>query len=253
MAIKLNAVYVAGASALCISAAASASITDPYIFIRATNASGSGTLSIPVADTTPGPNGSFSFSLAAPFDIMSGPNVIATVTQLNSTVRPLFGTQPHTITLSFTFLSGTSATHFEVDSTLMTFDSPIIDEAARATAALTITDSDNDGVSSTGNGPGGTHYLTRYNGQPGTTFANLLAGPFTAGVGQSMTANDRSPPGSGFTPLGANADDMSARWDFTLSSEDQVGVTSSYFLVPAPGAIALLGLAGLTVGRRSRR
>lgn len=252
MATKLSALYVAGAGALSISAAASASITDPYIFIRATNGSGMGTLSIPVADVTPGPNGSFSFSLLAPVDIMDGANVIATVTQLNSTVRPIFGGQPHTITLSFTFLSGSSATRFEVDSTLMSFDDPILDEAARATAGITITDSDNDGVSSNGNLPGGTHYTARYNGQPGTTFANLLTGPYTAGNGGTMTATDRSPD-MGFTPIGGNVDNMSARWDFTLSAGDQVGVTSSYFIIPAPGALVLVGLAGLSVARRARR
>jgi hypothetical protein len=182
---------------------------------------------------------------------MDGPNVIATVTQLNSTVRPIFGTQPHTITLSFTFLSGTSATRFEVDSTLMTFDNDLLDEAARATAGISITDSGTDGVSSTGNLPGGTHYNSRYNGQPGTTFANLLTGPFSAGSGQTAIADDRS-PGSGFSPLG-NVDDMSARWDFTLSASDQVGVTSSFFIIPTPGALALMGLAGLAMSRRSRR
>lgn len=253
MAIKLSALCVAGTGALSLGAAASASITDPYIFVRATNGSGMGTFTVAVADATPGPNGSFSFSLLAPVDIMDGPNVVATITQLNSTVRPMFGTQPHTITLSFTFLSGSSATRFEVDSTLMTFDSDILDEAARATAGISITDSDDDGVSSSGNLPGGTHYTTRYNGQPGTTFANLLTGPFMAGNGQTTTASDRSPGGSGFTPIGGNVDDMSARWDFSLSAGDQVGVTSSYFIIPAPGALALVGLAGLTMARRSRR
>jgi hypothetical protein len=251
MTTKLSALYVAGAGALSISAMASASITDPYIFVRATNGSGTGTLSIPVADATPGPNGSFSFSLLAPVDIMDGPNVVATVTQLNSTVRPIFGNQPHTITLSFTFLSGSSATRFEVDSTLMTFDDPLLTTAARATAGLTITDSGSDGVSSTGNAPGGTHYTARYNGQPGTTFANLLTGPFTAGSGQTAIADDRS-PGVGFTPVDGIVS-MSSRWDFTLSADDQVGVTSSFFVIPTPGALALIGLAGLTMSRRTRR
>lgn len=253
MAIKLSTLCVAGTGFLVFGAAASASITDPYIFIRATNGSGTGTLSIPIADTTPGPNGSFTFSLLAPVDIMDGPNVIATVTQLNSTVRPMFAGLPNTITLSFAFLSGTSTTRFEVDSTLLSFDTPIIDEAARATAGISITDSDNNGVTSTGNLPNGRHFTTRYNGQPGTTFANLIAGPLTAGPGQTMTADDRSPPGSGFTPIGGNVDNMSSRWDFSLSDLDQVAVTSSFFIIPAPGALALFGLAGLTMARRSRR
>jgi hypothetical protein len=253
MANKLSALCVAAAGALSLGAAANAGINDPFIFIRATNGAGTGTLTVNVADATPGPNGSFSFSLASPFDIMDGPNVIASITQLNSSVRPMFGAQPNTITLSFTFFAGAAAggTHFEVDSNLFAID-PLLDEAARATAGITVTDSGTDGVTSTGNGAGGAHYAARINGQPGTTFANLLVGPLSAGSGQSNNADDRS-PAAGFTSLGTDVTDMSARWDFTLSAGDQVGVTSSYFLIPAPGAVALLGLAGLTLGRRTRR
>jgi uncharacterized protein (TIGR03382 family) len=252
MANKLCALCVAAAGALSLGAAASAALTDPFILVTATNASGTGTLSIPLMDTTPGPNGSVSFSLAAPVDIMDGANVIGTVTQLNSTVRPLFGAMPHTITLSFTFFAGASDTTFEVDTTLFTFDDDLLDERARATAGMTVTDSNGDGATATGNGAGGAAYNARYNGQPGTTFADLLVGPLVAGSGQSNTADDRSPPGAGFTPIGANVTDMSARWDFDLTAGDQVGVTSSYFMVPAPGALALLGLAGLAVSRRRR-
>jgi hypothetical protein len=255
MANKICVLCGGAAGVLVLSAAASASISAPFIFIRATNASGSGTFSVPLADVTPIAGGGGTFSLAAPVDIMSGPNVIGTVTQLNSSARPLAGAQPETLTLSFTFFAGSSATRFEVFSTLFTFDDPILNEAGRATAGITVTDSDNDGVMSTGNFAGGAHYSSRYNGQvpAGTTFANLLMGPVSAGNGSSNTANDRSPPGSGFTPIGTDVTNMSAGWDFTLTSGDQVGATSSFFIVPAPGAFALMGLAGIAMSRRSRR
>jgi len=253
MAIKICVLCGGAAGVLVLGSAAFASLSDPFIFIRATNASGSGTFMVPLGDVTPLPPGGGLYSLPAPVDIMSGPNVIGTITQLNSAARPLAGTQPDTLTLSFTFFAGSSATRFEVFSTLFTFE-PIIDEAGRATAAITVTDSDNDGVMSIGNIGNGAHYTSHYNGQVpgGTTFADLLIGPVSAGNGGTNTASDRS-PATGFTPLGGNADSMSAGWDFTLTSGDQVGVTSSFFIVPAPGAFALLGLAGFAMSRRSRK
>lgn len=249
MSKKLCAICVAAGSALALASAASATLTDPFIFVRATNASGTGTFAVPLGDTMPGPNGSTVFSLGAPVDIMSGPNVIATLTQLNSTVRPIMGTQPHTITLSFTFFAGSSDTTFEVLSTVFTFDDPLMNEAGRATAGVTITDSDGDGASSEGTIGNGAHYRASYDAN---TFADLLAAQLTAGPGQSNTASDRSPV-NGFSPLAGGADSMSAEWGFTLSANDQIGVTSSFFIIPAPGALALLGLGGLTMARRNRR
>lgn len=251
MAIKLSALCVAAAGTLIAAASASAALSDPFILVRASNAEGSGLLSIPLVDTTPGPNGSTVYSLAAPVDIMDGPNVIATITQLNSIVVPTSGAQPNTVSLAFTFFAGSSDTRFIVDSTVFTFD-PLLNEAARATAGISLTDSNGDGASLTGNGARGTLYTAYYNGGS-STFASLLAGPFAAGSGQTTNDDDRSPTSPGFTALGVNADDMSASWDFTLSAGDQIGVTSSYFMVPAPGALALLGLAGLTIARRTRR
>lgn len=253
MANKICALCGGAAGVLLLASGALANISDPFIVVTATNASGSGTFSVPLIDTTPGPNGSVSYSLAAPFDIMDGLNVIGTITQLTSSVLPLAGGLPNSINLSFTFLAGTSDTRFVVDTALLCID-PIFDEAARATAGFSITDSNGNGVTSTGNYAGGAHYTARYNGVApgGTTFANLIAGPVSAGAGDTTTVSDRSPL-AGFTPLGADVDDMSAQWDFTLTPGDQIGVTSSYFLVPSPGALSIMGLAGFGFIRRSRR
>lgn len=245
MSQKLCALFAAAAGTLALGAAASAQLSDPYLLVRATNAGGTGTFMVPLANTSPGPNGSTTFSLGAPEDIFDGPNLIATVTQLTSTVRPNAGAQPNTISLSFTFFAGSTDTTFEVLSTIFTFD-PIDNTAARATAGITITDSDGNGASSTGT-IDGAHYSARYGAN---TFANLLSDTVTAGMGGSNTDDDRSPT-TGFTPI-AGATEMNAVWGFTLSANDQVGVTSSYFIVPAPGALALLGLGGLTIARRRR-
>lgn len=247
MSKKLCAICVAAGGALALSAAASATLTDPFIFVRATNAQGTGTFAVPLGDTMPGPGGSTVFSLGSPVDIMSGPNVIATLTQLNSTVRPLAGAQPNTITLSFTFFAGDSNTTFEVLSTTFTFD-PIMNQSARATAGMTITDSDGNGANSTGSFDGSHYRASTNNG----VFADLLDNALVAGPGSSNTASDRSPI-NGFSPLAQDATSMTAAWGFTLSAHDQVGVTSSFFLVPAPGALALLGLGGITMVRRNRR
>jgi MYXO-CTERM domain-containing protein len=45
---------------------------------------------------------------------------------------------------------------------------------------------------------------------------------------------------------------MSARYRFSLTANDEASGTSSFEIVPAPGAIALLGMGGLLAARRRR-
>jgi hypothetical protein len=259
---KISTVYASAAvGILSLSSATLAGISDPFLVINASNNSGSGSFIVPLADTTPS-GGGRTYSLLMPVDIMDGPNVIATITQLNSSVSPASGTNPNRISLSFTFFAGcvdgAGSTHFTVDSALFNI-APLMagTDAGRATAGYSITDSDNDGVTLQGSNPLGGAFSARYNGNApgqGTNFAELIAGPRTAGPGQTASGTSTTPPGAGqFGPIGTHVNNMTSRWDFSLTPCDQVGVTSAWFIVPSPGALSLIGLAGLSFARRNRR
>jgi hypothetical protein len=245
--ISSRKLLAAGLATIAFGASAMASVTDPFLHVTASNASGSGTFDVPLADVTMNANGSFSYVLPAPVQIMSGPNVIAEITAMTSFVRPLTGGLPNLISVGFTFFAGTSTTTFTVDSTLLTIN-PIMGEGARTSAGFTITDMDGNGATMAGtNGPGS--FVAQYNGN--TQFANVLPGT-AVGPGGSQTMNAALPGGGAYTSLG-NVDSMSSHWGFTLTGNDQVGVTSVWEVIPAPGTLALMGLASLSLSRRSRR
>jgi uncharacterized protein (TIGR03382 family) len=86
------------------------------------------------------------------------------------------------------------------------------------------------------------------------TFVNLISGG-TVGVAPggstSFTGNNASFPGYDALP-GGSADDMQSQFKFSLSRFDRAVGTSTYEIIPAPGAAAMLGLAGLFAGRRRR-
>jgi MYXO-CTERM domain-containing protein len=53
-------------------------------------------------------------------------------------------------------------------------------------------------------------------------------------------------------PYGAINSTMAIRYEFSLTAGDSVSLAGSFVAVPGPGAVALLGVAGL-VSRRRRR
>jgi len=235
-----------------MASSASATLTDPFIRVTATNASGTGTFTVPLADVTINPNGSAIWILPAPVDVMDGPTVIARLTQMTGFVRPTIGALPNLISLGFTFTAGSSATTFTVDSTVFGIN-PITDEAGRASGGVTVTDRNSDGVTLTGASPNGFAYRTAYNGAApgGTQFADLIQG-VSAGPAGSNTVNMSSPGGGLYTPIG-DVTDMSSRWQFVLTANDQVGATSVWEVIPAPGTVSLLALGGLVAARRRNR
>jgi MYXO-CTERM domain-containing protein len=252
---------IAGAAALAVAAGAQASVTNPFIHVHAANAQGAGDLLIPVSDATFNPgDGSYLFFLPAPVAIMSGPNVIATVNQMTSVVRPAGGGLPNLVSFGFAVQSGASDTTFTMDTTTLIFDGgPLFGSQGRASAGIGVSDQNGDGVLFHELNPAHGAYLTSFdelnpgNPPPGIPFAALLHGAVANPNGNgSANANDANPGGGNYTPLPA-VFNMHAQWEFVLSAQDTAGGTSNWEVIPSPGAMSLLGLGGLVAIRRSRR
>lgn len=152
---------------------------------------------------------------------------------------------PQTVTLDFSFSAGFMNSSFTVNANPLVF-SPITNVVGVASAALTVQDRFNDGVTVSPNGAGA--YSALYNG--GTVFDDLFTGGVVTGAG-GTSANDVTNGGS-YSFVAASVSDISAKWDFTISAFDSATGTSVFTVVPTPASAALLGLGGLVATRRRR-
>jgi len=256
--ISSKRVLVCATMAGCVAIASSstmATFSDPFIRVTATNASGTGTFEVPLADVTINPmTGTGMYILPMSVNVMMGPTVIATITQMTSFVRPATGSLPNLISLGFTMRAGTSDTTLLIDSTLFGINDIPSGEAGRTSGGITITDQNNNGAAFTGANTGGGAFNPYYNGLTpgtGTAFTSVLLAD-SVGPGGTHTMNMAVPGGGAYTPL-PDVTTMSSRWNFVLTAGDQVGVTSVWEVIPSPGSISLLAFGGLAMARRSRR
>jgi hypothetical protein len=83
----------------------------------------------------------------------------------------------------------------------------------------------------------------------GTTFADLITGPFSVGNNASNFWNDESAPSPNFTPTGPISS-LTTVWAFTLSAGDQAATSSGFFAIPAPATFLVLGGGALAMRRR---
>lgn len=242
------------ASVMCViataglAASASATISDPALRFRATNASGTATLDIPLADLTFDGNGVGMWFLPAATDLVDGDfDVIASLQAATLMIRPAFGALQNTISVGFTMTAGTSVTDFFIESAL--FSLPNLGDTARMTAGATVTDQNSNGVTFT---PlSGDAFNALFNG--GTEFGDLIGALASATPGGSAASGMMSlPGGAAFSPI-APATSMQTTWNFRLTAGDQVGATSRFDIIPTPGTMSLIGIAGLGLTRRSRR
>lgn len=152
------------------------------------------------------------------------------------------------------------ATNFTITSALNGF--PVIASAeGRATAGITVTDDGalGNGATLTGNYAGNKAYRAFYNGAvpgAGATFATLVDGLVVPGAIVTDTTSEAFPVLAGtFSPIAGPVSTMSSQFSFLLTADDLASGTSSYVIrdqIPTPGAVSLLGLAGLVVARRRR-
>lgn len=259
MAVSTKTHSVVAIATLAIAAAAGASVSDPALIIHAQSGANVDTFSVPLASLAPGAEvGSLFYSLPAPLFL---PNTGTWVRNLNLSYVPenAVPVQDNLISLGFTLWSGPATTNFIISTGQMTVTPNAV--IARGSANVGITDGAGqmppDGLVTYMPSNGG--FLTQTNGwfgagptytPTGTPFA--LLGPGTMSTGFASISGGNNVPN---TILGAPATDMSAQWRFSLTGNDQIGVTSTFFsssIIPAPGAVALLAFGGMVATRRRR-
>jgi hypothetical protein len=239
---------LAGAVGLGLASPALADISDIVLRIEATNEMGTAVYEGHLSDGTFYDGGEYVWESRTPIMMLNQQGqVIATFN--NARVRCV---EDPVVQLNFSVAAGNLATTFTITSPLLSF--PAIDPASgRATAGVTVTDTNGDGASLTPDTQPGL-YTSRYNGAVpgGTLFADLLGAPVTAAAFDSASASESFPGGGAFSAIAGPVSDMSARYRFSLTANDEASGTSSYEIIPGPSAIALLGIGGLLAGRRRR-
>lgn len=250
---------IAAIATLTLAAAAQASVSDPALIIHAQSGANVDSFSVPLASLAPGAEvGSLFYSLPAPLFL---PNTGTWIRNINLSYVPenAVPVQENLISLGFTLWSGAATTNFIISTGEFGVSPNAV--VARGSANVGITDGAGqmppDGLVSYVPSNGG--FLTQTNGgfagaptytPTGTPFALLGPGSMSTGFG-SISGGNNMPN----TVLGAPASNMSAQWRFSLTGNDQIGVTSTFFstsTIPAPGAAALLAFGGLVVSRRRR-
>jgi hypothetical protein len=90
----------------------------------------------------------------------------------------------------------------------------------------------------------------------GADVASLFDAPFQLGGSDGPSTVSASNiglnPGQTGPLVGTVVTSMGIRLDFDLSPGERVTFNGAFFVIPAPGALALLGLAGMVGGRRRR-
>lgn len=201
------------------------------------------------------PSDPWGWQLSSPIDIYSESDpdqLLATVDSLG-----IFLDGDPAVNLNFSVTGGAVPSMITVGSSTVVF-APLNGADAFATAALSITDNDNNGATAVGTFAGSKAYQASYNG--GSVFAQLVS-PVVAGINDSATGTERDPVTGTLVIPGATTS-IQTQFSFVLSAFDSASGTSRFQvnipgpIIPEPSTWVLASLA--TVGvvwmkRRRRR
>ncbi|MBX3386611.1 MAG: hypothetical protein KF768_08570 [Phycisphaeraceae bacterium] len=158
------------------------------------------------------------------------------------------------VTLNFNAAAGASNTAFVIDSLLLSFPT-IGNLEAVASAAVSLTDSGlfpDGNLSFTGGFAGNKAFEARINNSS-FLFASLLDN-FSVAVSPGTTTTGPSGNTGPIAPvIGlATATSISSHFSFTLSARDRISGTSTFEIIPAPGAglLSIFGVGALAARRR---
>jgi hypothetical protein len=235
---------------LVVTSTAVADISNVVFRIEATNAAGSGSFEVTKDKLKFNPQtGTYTWNLPAPITLTGVGGPVAVLDGADLTLK----SDPQ-VSLGFAVLSGMTTTTFIIESALLSFP-PIPAGVAegRASAALSVTDLDNNGATLQGLGAPGTGvYLAQYNGfvPNGTTFASLLYRVFASPGGSG--GGSQNYPQSGYLSIPNDVKDMSAQLAFTLTANDSGSGTSNFEIIPEPASLILFGFGALLLAGRRR-
>lgn len=163
------------------------------------------------------------------------------------------------VVANFNVAAGIMNTNFTITSSLVSGFGTIVNGEAIASAAISVTDSATFGdvgfVSLTGLQPGSNAFSARFNNlSTPVTFVDLISSGSFAGIpaGSTRVFDGASAGFPLYQPVSGSVTDIQSQFSFTLSRFDRAAGTSTFEIIPAPGAVGLLALGGLIVGRRRR-
>ncbi|MFI4896854.1 MAG: hypothetical protein ACIARR_03410 [Phycisphaerales bacterium JB059] len=148
-----------------------------------------------------------------------------------------------TVNLGFDVFAGAGLTAFSIGSGPLAL-APVNAVQGIASASVGVTDVLGGGAELAPDGAG--MYRAFTNGSD--TFTNLLGSSLVAGDFSSAQTDDNF----GLAAIAGPVSEIAAEWNFTLTAFDTAAGTSTFSITPAPGAVSLLGFAGLVATRRRR-